>query len=60
MPLFEPVSLAPIVMFEVILHFRKRAFNRLDEIQTARSVRAAGHNGFTFEMIIGDDEHFAK
>lgn len=46
-------------MFEVILHFRKRAFNRLDKIQAARCHCAASQDGLALKIIVRNNKDFA-
>ena len=54
----EFVTLAAIVVFNVVGQFGERTFNRLDEAETAGGASAKAYDSIAFGEIVGYGENF--
>src|SRR5882672_6963733 len=55
----EPVSLLPVMIFNIVCHSRQGIFDGLDEVPTTGGHPAQAYDSFAFSQIIGHSQNFA-
>src|SRR5882724_5787273 len=55
----KPVSLLPVMLFNIVCHFRQGIFDCLNEVPTTRGHAAQAYDRFALSHIIGHRQNFS-